>query len=223
MPESSLQLNLDPNALVHFFKALERERRQMGGLGLASRIEPERQCNLIELVLSLNFDFGWGEVERMAEVALMTRMFAPLLAETQQAREALRRALESSPPGEFANPPPRQAHRFYENPDPDPEPVANPRPKLFLRNFIRQVAIATLVIAFLVLVYQGERWLSRRCFFGEQSACGPLAEGPVLKPREPFGGHPLFGVRHPSRRSWSTPTLNLFASLPGVWSKGTGR
>src|SRR5271170_3103457 len=114
-PESSLRLNLDPHALLQFFEALERERRQRGDLGSASRIEPERRCNLIELVLSLNFDLGWGnddlgwgKVERTAEIALMTRMFAPLLAESPKAREALRRALESSPPGEFANAPPLQ-------------------------------------------------------------------------------------------------------------------
>ena len=97
-----MRLNLDPDALVRFFDALERNRRQAGLHLPTGRIEPERRANLIELALLLNFESAWGAPDKSADAALvMTRMFAPLLAENATARQALHRTLQTFPPGAF--------------------------------------------------------------------------------------------------------------------------
>jgi hypothetical protein len=98
----ALLLNLDPKAMARFFDALERERRHIGLHSAPSRIEPRRRASLVELVLSLNFQSAWGAPEEpLDSLALMTRMFAPLLAESAIARQALNRALTVSLPGTF--------------------------------------------------------------------------------------------------------------------------
>jgi hypothetical protein len=101
--QDSLRLSLDADALFNFFESLKRERRKVGILSTASGIEPRRRAKLVELVIALNFDDGWGASQgtRVDNIALMTRMFAPLLAESPKAREALHYALKSSPPGTF--------------------------------------------------------------------------------------------------------------------------
>ena len=189
-----LRLNLDPDALFRFFEALERERRKIGIVGVASRIEPRRRASLVELVLSLNFESAWGGPERpIVDVAVMTRMFAPLLAETAKARDALRRTLETSPPGAFnlAIPHRRDTADVSEVASGQDEKTSAPKASgsVRLRFRSRAWAAAAFAIAAMVIVaYVGEQGLPLSCLFRDQGQCAtrsPIVQETAASPNVP--------------------------------------
>ena len=204
----SLRLDLDSDALLHFFKALERERRQSGIVGPASRIEPRRRASLVELVLSLNLESAWGESEKpRIDVAAMTRMFAPLLAETGKARDALRRALETTPPGTFNLAPVKQGDiadrsgpdRGQGKKTPDREERGPGRRGLPLRTWA--AASATLAIAAVVVAQLGKQGLSLSCLFRDQSQCAtPPPNLPNVPPSPNLSQSPMQNPTSPPPR-----------------------
>ena len=204
----SLRLDLDSDALLHFFKALERERRQSGIVGPASRIEPRRRASLVELVLSLNLESAWGGSEKpRIDVAAMTRMFAPLLAETGKARDALRRALETTPPGTFNLAPVKQGDiadrsgpdRGQGKKTPDREERGPGRRGLPLRTWA--AALATLAIAAVVVAQLGKQGLSLSCLFRDQSQCAtPPPNLPNVPPSPNLSQSPMQNPTSPPPR-----------------------
>jgi hypothetical protein len=180
----SLRLNLEKDALFRFFEALERERRQIGIVGVTSRIEPRRRASLVELVLTLNLESAWPLSETpIVGAAVMTQMFAPLLAETAKARDALRRALEASPPGafNFAIPERRDSGNA---PEPAPDPTGPVR-----RTFRPQAwaaALAAFTVAVVIVAYAGMPHLSLSCLFRECATRPPIVPEPAppnVRPR----------------------------------------
>lgn len=190
----SLQLDLDQKALFRFFRALERQRRQVGISGAASLIEPERCATLVELVLSLNFELAWGGSERLrADATIMTLMFAPLLAETDRARDALRRALEESPPGAF-----NLAITDRGDQAGPSDAVLSPVEKMSNDEAVGSVqqesrantwasAFAALAIAAVVVAYVGKQGVSLSCWFRDQGQCtsAPTIAPGTTAPRAP--------------------------------------
>jgi hypothetical protein len=195
----SLRLNLEKDALFRFFEALERERRQIGIVGVTSRIEPRRRASLVELVLTLNLESAWPVSETpIVGAALMTQMFAPLLAETPRARDALRRALEDSPPGafNFAIPRRRDSGDALEvNSGLDKKSALEPaRP--VRRTFRPQAlgaALAAFTVAAVIVLH-----LSPNCLFRDQSQC---ATSPPIVPEPAAPSVPGNPSHPPAKKS----------------------
>ena len=65
--------------LRRFFAALERRREECGVDGFSSRIDPRRRADVIELLLALNFERGWGaSLPQSSEAALLERKLSPI-------------------------------------------------------------------------------------------------------------------------------------------------
>jgi microcin C transport system permease protein len=110
------------DTLHQFFAALERRRIECGVDASVFRVDPRRRADVIELLLALNLERGWGAPNQLqSEADLLERKLSPILSESSEARRALQRALKDAPPGRF-----NEAVIGGKSVDPVPRPIPPP-------------------------------------------------------------------------------------------------